>query len=102
MTRKMNCWEFVKCGRELGGKKAKELGVCPAATSPHADGLNGGINGGRICWAIVGIYSCHIGKASLSQRDVLCSDCAFYKKVLSEQGMPELEIKKPGGTKKRK
>lgn len=26
----MNCWEFMKCGRELGGSKVKELGVCPA------------------------------------------------------------------------
>lgn len=26
----MNCWEFMKCGREKGGEKAGELGVCPA------------------------------------------------------------------------
>ncbi len=26
----MNCWEFRKCGREEGGAKASELGVCPA------------------------------------------------------------------------
>ena len=26
----MNCWEFKKCGREAGGSKAAELGVCPA------------------------------------------------------------------------
>ena len=102
MTKKMNCWEFMKCGRELGGKSAKKLGVCPAATSPHADGLNGGINGGRICWAIVGIYSCHIGKASLSKKKVLCSDCAFYKKVLSEEGMMDFEIKKVKKTRKGK
>ncbi len=94
MTKKINCWEFMKCGRELGGEKTEELGVCPAATSPYADGLNGGINGGRICWAIVGIYSCHIGKASLSQKKVLCSDCAFYKKVLSEESIMELDVKK--------
>jgi len=26
----LNGWEFKKCGREVGGAKAKELGVCPA------------------------------------------------------------------------
>ena len=26
----MNCWEFKKCGREKGGAKAAEKGVCPA------------------------------------------------------------------------
>lgn len=26
----MNCWEFKKCGREQGGAKAAELGVCNA------------------------------------------------------------------------
>lgn len=87
MTTKMNCWEFMKCGRELGGEKANKLGVCPAATYPHADGLNGGINGGRICWIIVGSYSCQDGMSSLSKKKILCSDCKFHTKVLSEEGM---------------
>lgn len=26
----MNCWEFMKCGREKGGDKEQEQGVCPA------------------------------------------------------------------------
>ena len=26
----MNCWEFMKCGRELGGVNAYELGPCVA------------------------------------------------------------------------
>jgi hypothetical protein len=25
-----NCWEFKNCGREIGGIKVKEMGVCPA------------------------------------------------------------------------
>lgn len=29
---KLNCWEFKKCGRETGGLKIKEMGVCPDAT----------------------------------------------------------------------
>ena len=38
MTR-MNCWEFQECGRERGGKKANELGTCPAATQFKLNGL---------------------------------------------------------------
>jgi hypothetical protein len=26
----MKCWEFMQCGREAGGARADELGVCPA------------------------------------------------------------------------
>ncbi|MGD0283853.1 MAG: two-CW domain-containing protein, partial [Dissulfurispiraceae bacterium] len=29
----MNCWEFKKCGREMGGVNIEQLGVCPAY--PH-------------------------------------------------------------------
>jgi len=94
MARRMNCWEFMKCGRELNGERAKESGVCPAASYPYADGLNGGTNGGRICWIIVGSYSCHTGKTSLSQRNVLCFDCEFHRKVLSEEGIMDFPIKK--------
>lgn len=39
MGRRQNCWEFKKCGREPGGAKASELGVCPAATDASSDGL---------------------------------------------------------------
>lgn len=28
MAIEKNCWEFKKCGRETGGSKVKELGVC--------------------------------------------------------------------------
>lgn len=94
MKRKLNCWEFMKCGRELNGERAKDLGVCPTAIYPHADGLNGGLNGGRICWAIVGTYSCHIGASSVTKKKILCHDCRFHRKVLSEEGMMDVVRKK--------
>ena len=53
---KKNCWEFKKCGRESDGDKINELGVCPACAKQEADGLNGGKNAGRICWAIAGTF----------------------------------------------
>jgi len=94
VERRMNCWEFMKCGREIGGEKAEELGVCAAAVYPHADGINRGVNGGRICWAIVGSYSCYVGKSSLTGKKLLCYDCEFHKKVLAEEGLIDLEGKK--------
>lgn len=39
---KMNCWQVKECGREVGGAKADELGVCPGATESRMQGINGG------------------------------------------------------------
>ena len=36
---KLNCWQVKKCGREPGGAKVAEFGVCPAAAETA---LNGG------------------------------------------------------------
>jgi len=47
---KVNCWEWKKCGRQKGGAKAAELGVCPAASAERVNGANCGLNGGRACW----------------------------------------------------
>ncbi|HWR59259.1 MAG TPA: hypothetical protein VN328_10255 [Thermodesulfovibrionales bacterium] len=87
MPRKLNCWEYMKCGRELNGKKVKELGVCPVATHPYADGINEGINGGRICWDIVGSYSLYNVKGPCSDPKHLCFECDFHRKVLVEEGI---------------
>jgi hypothetical protein len=46
---RLNCWEFLKCGREPGGEKADRLGICPAAADASFDGINSGKCGGRIC-----------------------------------------------------
>lgn len=46
----MNCWEFMKCGREKGGAKAKELGVCPAYPDhgSHCALVVGTLCGGKV------------------------------------------------------
>lgn len=69
MHRTQNCWEFKKCGREPGGIMAEKLGVCLTAIATFANGLNGGLNGGRICWAINGKWISE--KAS-------CMNCDFF------------------------
>jgi hypothetical protein len=92
---RQNCWEFFKCGREIGGSKIEELGVCPAATDTSADGLNRGINGGRICWAVAGTLCDGEVQGTMAEKHLICSICEFYKKVRSEEGFFEYRILKP-------
>ena len=80
---KKNCWEFMKCGRELGGDKADELGVCPVSSFLSADGLNGGVNGGRIC-CIIDKNGC---RDNLMHREDLCFKCEFRYNVSNEEGL---------------
>jgi hypothetical protein len=51
---KRNCWEFKKCGREDGGARVEELGVCLASTETRLNGVHDGTNGGRACWVLEG------------------------------------------------
>jgi predicted Ser/Thr protein kinase len=82
----MNCWEFKKCGREPGGRKAEELGVCPAAVESSYDGINFGENAGRICWAVAG--TCCGGKVqgTFAEKRKTCVTCDFYQKVQEQEG----------------
>jgi len=84
---KLNCWEVMKCGREPGGKKVDELGVCPSATEVRVDGMNCGHNGGRACWAITGTLCKDEvqGTFAIKYRD--CRHCEFYKLVKKEEGV---------------
>jgi hypothetical protein len=83
---KRNCWEFMECGREPGGEKAAEFGVCPAATETQADGINGGKNGGRACWAIAGSFAGNTAPCPIVTQGEDCLDCTFYKQVVLEEG----------------
>ena len=80
-----DCWEFMQCGREPGGAKASDLGVCPAATDSSLNGLNKGHNGGRICWAIAGTLCGGKIQGQFATKFVNCVTCAFYNKVLNEE-----------------
>lgn len=86
---KRNCWEFKKCGREPGGRRADELGVCAAATHKRMHGVNGGINGGRICWVVAGTYSTYRVsnlECSMAKNIKSCMSCEFHRQVLKEEG----------------
>jgi hypothetical protein len=64
----MNCWEFKKCGREKGGAKEKELGVCPAWP-----------NHGRLCARIAGTLCGGKVQGSFAVKLSNCMACEFYK-----------------------
>ncbi len=82
----MNCWEYKKCGREPGGEKAEELGVCLAATDTRLDGLHGGENAGRVCWALTGTLCGGEVQGSYAIKEENCLQCDFYKDVRKEEG----------------
>lgn len=83
---KLNCWQYMKCGREPGGLKAKELGVCPAAADTKTDGLNGGKNGGRVCWALAGTLCGEKVQGTFAAKYDSCLNCRFYNLVNIEEG----------------
>lgn len=83
---KKNCWEYKKCGREIGGANIKELGVCPAATRKSADGINGGKNGGRVCWTIAHTYCEGQIQGDPRQKRSSCVGCEVYETINREEG----------------
>jgi hypothetical protein len=84
--KKLNCWEFMKCGRGPKGAKAKRLGVCPAAMDKRLDRVHGGINSGRACWVVAGTFCGGTVQGSFAKKQVACKRCDFYNKVQHEEG----------------
>ena len=83
---KLNCWEFMNCGRGPRGPKAKQLGVCPAALDGRLDKIHGGINSGRACWVVAGTFCGGTVQGSFARKQVACKRCDFYNKVHNEEG----------------
>lgn len=83
---KTNCWEAKKCGREKGGDKCGELGVCPASSADAMDAVHGGRGAGRACWAVVGTLCGGKVQGTFAMKQAHCEDCDFYKRVRAEEG----------------
>jgi hypothetical protein len=64
----VNCWEFTKCGRERGGSRAKELGVCPAYPDhgQHCARVTGTMCGGQV-------------QGCFARKLTNCMKCDFYQ-----------------------
>lgn len=81
----MNCWEYKNCGREEGGAKVAELGVCPAASEKKVNGVHGGKNGGRCCWAVAGTLCGGEVQGGFGTKAIKCLNCDFYKMTWKEE-----------------
>jgi len=84
--KRTNCWEFKKCGRQLGGDKAAELGICPASINTMLEGVHNGICAGRACWAVAGTMCAGEIQGSFAQKYKDCGLCDFYNTVREEEG----------------
>ncbi|MFX1452789.1 MAG: two-CW domain-containing protein [Promethearchaeota archaeon] len=90
-----NCWEFKKCGRQVGGEKVGEFGICPAVTDNSANTINHGKNGGRICWAISGTFCNGEKQGTYAKKCLTCVACDFFNFVQKEEGH-NFVLLKPG------
>ena len=86
-----NCWDFKKCGRESGGPHVHDLGECSAATAKEADGMNHGVNGGRICWAVSGTLCGGEVQGTFAEKQATCITCEVFSTVRKEEG-PEFRM----------
>lgn len=81
-----NCWEHEDCGRQPGGNKVEEFGVCPAATDESRNGTNRGKNAGRCCWKVAGTLCGGQVQGSWAEKLMDCAKCDFYNLVKLEEG----------------
>ena len=82
----MNCWDFRKCGREPGGERAQEHGVCPTALFEAADGYLGGRMGGKACAFLIGTFCCNLVPGTEPGRLKDCPACDFFNHLKDRHG----------------
>ena len=83
---KQNCWEILNCGRQAGGAKIHELGVCKASTDLSFAKINGGKNSGRYCWHVSGTLCDGQVQGSYLDKTKKCLNCKVFQTVQQEQG----------------
>ncbi|MEO5356363.1 MAG: hypothetical protein H7844_03575 [Nitrospirae bacterium YQR-1] len=81
--KKLNCWEFHNCGRQPGGVNEEKWGLCPVTTATSFNGLHGGTNAGRACWAV--LPSIGDKKESYAAKIRRCTKCEFHQLVIREE-----------------
>ena len=83
--RKLNCWEYKKCGRQPQGNHVADRGVCPAAMEESLDGTHDGTNAGRSCWIVCGTLCQGQVQGTFAHKFKSCEQCDFYRLVKSEE-----------------
>ncbi|MCP4693919.1 MAG: protein kinase, partial [Desulfobacterales bacterium] len=92
-SKKLNCWEYMGCGREPRGRNVDELGVCQAAMNTTFSGINSGKCAGRFCWAVTGTLCEGKIQGTFAEKRESCVDCDFFKMVRAEEGTANLRTK---------
>jgi hypothetical protein len=80
--KKQNCWEYMMCGRHPGGHSAA---VCPVSVYEELNGVHGGKNAGRACWAIDNSLCPDLMRESSEKKFSGCWKCNFYHRVKNEE-----------------
>ncbi len=75
----MNCWEYKKCGREKGGAKVTELGICPAWP-----------DNGTKCAHVAGTLCGGKVQGSFAFKLASCMQCEFYRSEHYDRGTKRL------------
>lgn len=83
---RLNCWEFIKCGREPGGEQVEKCGLCPAAVDNPYNTMNNGKHAGRFCWVIAGTYCMGKVEGTYAAKLRGCLKCDFMNRVHAEEG----------------
>ena len=87
---KMNCWEYKKCGRQPGGHKATDLGICPVTVHQDLHGAHDGTNAGRACWVVAGSLCGGKIQGTYAQKLTNCWRCDFMNTVKKEEEPAEV------------
>lgn len=82
---KVNCWEFKSCGRQPGGRRVADSGVCPAAEEMRLNGVHDGSNAGRSCWIIAQTLCRGEVQGTFARKFKDCTVCDFYQTVKKEE-----------------
>jgi len=69
MMKKYNCWEFMKCGRDVDSEMK-----CPAYP-----------DFGRVCWVVAGTFCEGKIQGTFAQKCEDCRKCDFFQHVLHEE-----------------
>ncbi|UCG78893.1 MAG: hypothetical protein JSV21_03430 [Nitrospirota bacterium] len=85
-SRRLNCWEFHECCKEIGCIDNESKQICPATTEERLNGVHGGVNAGRACWVVVGTLCFSERQDNYKHKSKICSTCAFYEMVKNEEG----------------
>jgi len=89
---KLNCWEFKKCGRQFGGEKVTDLGLCPAVIEISLGGVHDGEFGGRACWVLAGTICKGTIQGNCAEKMRECEKCDFYEYVKKQEGNNFLSV----------